>query len=174
MDKVVGGAEAEMEMRVAEIQKLGENIIKDPFISRWVKVVENISNNLDSGNELEIIAVLSYCKFMCISAEYCQAHFPNLLKILNKPKIDSVIKNNIIIAIGDLLHRFPNIVEPYSRFLYQNLHDGDVRVRKTTLTVLTHLALNDMIKVKGDICDIAALFQDKDPEIESLVRQFFS
>ena len=31
-----------------------------------------------------------------------------------------------------------------------------------------------MIKVKGDICDIAALFQDDDPEIESLVRQFFS
>lgn len=47
---------------------------------------------------------------MCISMEYCQAQFPNLLKILNKPKIDSVIKNNIIIAIGDLLHRFPNIV----------------------------------------------------------------
>lgn len=111
---------------------------------------------------------------MCISADYCQAQFPSLLKILNKPKIDSVIKNNIIIAIGDLLHRFPNIVEPYSRYLYQNLHDKDTRVRKTTLTVLTHLALNDMIKVKGDICDIAMLFQDEDSEIESLVKQFFS
>jgi condensin complex subunit 1 len=111
---------------------------------------------------------------MCISGDYCQSQFPNLLKILNKPKIDSVIKNNIIIAIGDLLHRFPNIVEPYSRYLYQNLHDKDTRVRKTTLTVLTHLALNDMIKVKGDICDIAMLFQDEDPEIESLVKQFFS
>lgn len=47
---------------------------------------------------------------MCISVEYCEANFNNLIKILNKGKIDSVIKNNIIIAIGDLLHRFPNIV----------------------------------------------------------------
>ena len=31
-----------------------------------------------------------------------------------------------------------------------------------------------MIKVKGDICDIALLFQDEDLEIESLVKQFFS
>lgn len=47
---------------------------------------------------------------MCISSTYCEQQFPNLLKLLNKPKIDPVIKNNIIIAIGDLLHRFPNIV----------------------------------------------------------------
>jgi condensin complex subunit 1 len=47
---------------------------------------------------------------MCISPIYCQEQFTNLLKILNKTKIDSVIKNNVIIAIGDLLHRFPNIV----------------------------------------------------------------
>lgn len=31
-----------------------------------------------------------------------------------------------------------------------------------------------MIKVKGDICDIAMLFQDEDPEIGILVKQFFS
>jgi hypothetical protein len=31
-----------------------------------------------------------------------------------------------------------------------------------------------MIKVKSDVCDIAMLFQDDDPEIESLVKQFFS
>lgn len=30
-----------------------------------------------------------------------------------------------------------------------------------------------MIKVKSDMCDVALLFQDPDPEIESLVKQFF-
>lgn len=120
------------------------------------------------------MGVLSYCKFMCVSSNYCKQQLPNLIKILNQPKIDPAIRNNIIIAIGDLLHRFPNIVEPYSKFLYQNLHDKDSRVRKTTLTVLTHLALNDMIKVKGDACEIAVLFKDNDPDIISLVKQFFS
>lgn len=76
--------------------------------------------------------------------------------------------------MGDLLHRFPNIIEPYNRYLYMNLHEQDPRVRKTTLTVITHLSLNDMIKVKSDMCDIALLFQDPDPEIESLVKQFFN
>lgn len=54
--------------------------------------------------------------------------------------------------MGDLLHRFPNIVEPYNHYLYRNLQDKDVGVRKTTLTVLTHLCLNDMIKVRSDLC----------------------
>ena len=110
---------------------------------------------------------------MCISATYCQNHIGNLIKILAKPKINSVIKNNIIIAMGDLLHRFPNIVEPHSKTLYLNLRDNDPRVRKTTLTVLTHLSLNDMIKVKSDMCEIALLFQDPNEDIESLVKQFF-
>ena len=76
--------------------------------------------------------------------------------------------------MGDLLHRFPNIIEPYNRNLYMNLHEQDPRVRKTTLTVITHLSLNDMIKVKSDMCDIALLFQDPEAEIECLVKQFFN
>lgn len=41
------------------------------------------------------------------------------------------------------------------------LQDIDISVKKTTLTVITHLALNDMIKIKShNICHIAQLFQD--------------
>ena len=75
--------------------------------------------------------------------------------------------------MGDLLHRFPNIVQPYNHYLYRNLQDKDVGVRKTTLTVLTHLCLNDMIKVRGDLCEIALLFNDSNEEIQGLVKQFF-
>lgn len=48
---------------------------------------------------------------MCISRSYCEQNIKKLMNILRKNEIDSVIKNNIIIAIGDLLHRFPNTVE---------------------------------------------------------------
>ena len=47
---MVGGAEAELEAKISEIQKLAEDILKDPFISRWVKVVETIATKLDTGN----------------------------------------------------------------------------------------------------------------------------
>ena len=102
---------------------------------------------------------------MCLSPSYCERKIQPILDLLVKPNINSVVKNNIIIAMGDLLHRFPNIVEPYNHYLYRNLQDKDVGVRKTTLTVLTHLSLNDMIKVRSDLCDIALLFKDGNGEI---------
>lgn len=57
------------------------------------------------------MAVLSYCKFMCISQKYCEANISKIMKILYKPETCAIVKNNIVIAIGDLLHRFPNTVE---------------------------------------------------------------
>ena len=48
------------------------------------------------------------CKFMCVSDKYCKEHLSLIFRILNMPKIDPIIKNNIIISMGDLLHRFPN------------------------------------------------------------------
>ena len=100
---------------------------------------------------------------MCLSSTFCQQKFRHLINLLNNPNVNSIVKDNTIIAMGDLLHRFPNIIEPYNKHLYQNLHEKDPRVRKTTLTVITHLSLNDMIKVKSDMCDVALLFQDPDP-----------
>ena len=40
--------------------------------------------------------------------------------------------------------------------------------------VITHLVLNDMLKIKGEISDIALLYQDSDPKIQSLVKLFMS
>jgi condensin complex subunit 1 len=135
--------------------------LEDPFIKKWVEVIEDIVKKFQNGNEIEVISVLSYCKFMCLSPSYCSRKIQPILNLLIQPNINSVVKNNIIIAMGDLLHRFPNIVEPYNHYLYRNLQDKDIGVRKTTLTVLTHLSLNDMIKVRSDLCDIALLFQDE-------------
>ena len=39
--------------------------------------------------------------------------------------------------------------------MYARLRDPALRVRKNALMVLTHLILNDMIKVKGQIAEIA-------------------
>lgn len=38
-------------------------------------------------------------------------------------------------------------------------------MRQNTLTILTHLILNDMVKVKGQISDIALCITDDDPRI---------
>ena len=47
------------------------------------------------------------------------------------------------------------------------------QVRKNTLLVLTHLILNDMVKVKGEISEVAVRLEDPDPKIAALARSFF-
>ncbi len=46
-------------------------------------------------------------------------------------------------------------------------------MRKNCLMVLSHLILNDMMKVKGHIARLALCLQDDDPRIAGLAQVFF-
>merc|ERR1712129_544341 len=78
-----------------------------------------------------------------------------------------------IIALGDMAFRFPNELDLWSLHIYKNLRDTNVIVRKNTLMVLTHLILNDMIKVRDSISEIALLLEDSHASISDLARLFF-
>ena len=53
------------------------------------------------------------------------------------------------------------------------LRDDSRQVRKNTLMVLTHLILNDMVKVKGQISELATCIVDDDVRISNLAKLFF-
>jgi condensin complex subunit 1 len=53
------------------------------------------------------------------------------------------------------------------------LSDGVVQVKKNTLMVLTHLILNAMIKVKGQLGEMAKCLEDQDLRIQDLAKLFF-
>ena len=57
--------------------------------------------------------------------------------------------------------------------LFLRLRDESSHVRKNTLMVLTHLILNDMVKVKGQISEMATCLEDKDSRISDLAKLFF-
>lgn len=57
------------------------------------------------------------------------------------------MRSNCIIALGDLAFRFPNVLEPWTEHMYSPLNDKDRKVRKNAVLVLTHLILNDVVKV---------------------------
>lgn len=63
------------------------------------------------------MGVLALCKFMCLSERYCAQHMQLLLQLLRNAR-STEIKNNIIIAFGDLLHRWPNTVTKYSKEIF--------------------------------------------------------
>jgi condensin complex subunit 1 len=94
----------------------------------------------------------------------------NLLKASKDPNI----RSNIVIALGDVAVCFGNIFDDNSNELYKGLSDGDLVVKKNTLMVLTHLILNGMIKVKGQLGEMAKCLEDPEPRIADLAKLFFT
>mmetsp|Transcript_17375 Transcript_17375/g.35834 ORF Transcript_17375/g.35834 Transcript_17375/m.35834 type:complete len:475 (+) Transcript_17375:151-1575(+) len=167
--------EAETERQVAEIAE--KEIVGRGLLSLYgpllVRVVANEGNNFNS-EILRQTSTLALCKFMCVSCSFCESHLPVIFTALaDAPKDDVTLRANTIIALGDLAFRFPNEVEPYTSRMYACLRDDSTKVRRHTLMVLTHLILNDMIKVKGQVCEIALCLRDSDQRIRDTARLLF-
>ncbi|CAK4078704.1 unnamed protein product [Aphanomyces euteiches] len=139
-----------------------------PILIRLVANEEGIFDD-DLIKEASTVAL---CKFMCISGDFCDKNLPLIFTKLKECQQPSV-RSNIVVALGDLSFRFPNLVEPWTSHIYARLRDIDVNVRKNTIMVLTHLILNDMVKVKGQISEIALSLVDEDKRICDLAKLFF-
>ena len=167
--------EAENERKVAEIAEkeiVGRGLLS-MFGSLLVRVVGNEGGRFHSEVLMQA-STLALCKFMCVSSAFCEKHLPVLFTALaNAPARDTTMRANTVVALGDLAFRFPNEVEPYTPRLYACLRDTSTKVRRHTLMVLTHLILNDMVKVKGQVCEIALCLRDPDQRIRDLARLLF-
>ncbi|KAI4965118.1 hypothetical protein ZWY2020_057438 [Hordeum vulgare] len=84
-----------------------------------------------------------------------------------------IVRSNCTIALGDLAVRFPNLLEPWTEHIYARLSDSSASVRKNAVLVISHLILNDMMKVKGYINEMAVRVEDEDERISSLAKLFF-
>lgn len=121
---------------------------------------------------LRIAAVSAMSKFMCVSSQFCEEHLMLLFKILETTS-NPVIRSNIVIALGDIAVAFSTLMDQNSDRLYAGLTDKDLTVKKNTLMVLTHLILNGMIKVKGQLGEMAKCLQDEEARISDLAKLFF-
>jgi condensin complex subunit 1 len=167
--------EAENERTVADIAE--KEIVGRGLLSIFgpilVRVVANEGGKFNS-DVLRQTSTLALCKFMCVSSSFCEKHLPVVFTALsNAPAQDVVLRANTVIALGDLAFRFPNEVEPYTPRMYACLRDSSTTVRRHTLMVLTHLILNDMVKVKGQVCEIALCLRDADQRIRDTSRLLF-
>ena len=172
---VAAEVEAENERRFADISE--KEILGRGLISKFTPLLIRIVGNEGHKFQSEILrqsASLALSKFMCISISFCEDHLPLLFTALdNAPVHDTILRANTVVALGDHAFRFPNEVEPYTPRLYACLRDSSTKVRRHTLMVLTHLILNDMVKVKGQVCEIAMCLRDEDPRIVDMSRLLF-
>lgn len=122
---------------------------------------------------LRSAATLSLAKFMCVSSKFCEEHLLLLFKIFETTK-DATIRCNIVIALGDIAVCFSNLIDENSDKLYAGLSDKEIVVKKNTFMVLTHLILNGMVKVKGQLGEMAKCLDDTEQRISDLAKLFFT
>ncbi|CAN6444040.1 unnamed protein product [Victoria cruziana] len=122
--------------------------------------------------ELQAAGMLALCKLMLIDANFCEANLQLLFTVAENAPLETV-RSNCTIALGDLSVRFPNLLEPWTENMYARLRDPAISVRKNAVLVLSHLILNDMMKVKGYINEMAVRLEDVDDRISNLAKLFF-
>ncbi|KAG1823708.1 non-SMC mitotic condensation complex subunit 1-domain-containing protein [Suillus subaureus] len=175
LDQVAGNAEDEIGERIAAVRETELLYGEQSLLKLYGPLLVHVcgSPHKFKNRTLRAVATLSFSKFLCISSQFCDHHHHLLFKILETSK-DPNIRSNIVIALGDVAVSFSNIVDENSNELYKGLSDGDLVVKKNTLMVLTHLILNGMIKVKGQLGEMAKCLEDEEPRISDLAKLFFT
>ncbi|THU93618.1 hypothetical protein K435DRAFT_187993 [Dendrothele bispora CBS 962.96] len=174
LDQVAGNAEDEIADRISEVREnellFGERSLFKVFGPMLVSIVS--SPKKFKNPTLRAAAMLSLSKFLCVSSKFCEQHHWLLFKVFETSKSVN-IRSNIAIALGDVAVSFSTIIDENSNELYKGLTDPDPRVKKNTLMVLTHLILNGMVKVKGQLGEMAKCLEDEDQRIADLAKLFF-
>uniref|UniRef100_A0AAY4AWB2 Condensin complex subunit 1 n=1 Tax=Denticeps clupeoides TaxID=299321 RepID=A0AAY4AWB2_9TELE len=159
--------EAELIRKICETELLSGEV----FVPVLVKVCSSPGHY--PHPQLTTAACLALSQYMMISPGMCMDHIRLLFTVLERSPLP-IVRANAIIALGDLTVRFPNILEPWTPNLYARLSDDDSSVRLTAVTVLTQLVLKDVLKVKGQVSEVAVLLLDPEPHIASLALNFFN
>ncbi|CAO3636786.1 unnamed protein product [Mucor hiemalis] len=175
LEQVAGTAEDDIGDAIVKIREREILFGVNSLLGRYGPLLTEICarNKVYTDRTLQVTATLALAKFMCVSSDYCEKNLQLLFTILEKSK-DATIRSNIVIALGDMAVCFNTLIDDNITFLYNRLSDTDTLVKKNTVMVLTHLILNGMVKVKGQISEMAKCLEDPDQRIVDLAKLFFT
>lgn len=163
-------ADAEYIIHLLDNEILAEDSTLGLLGSIAVHVVSNPS--VFKEVQVQMNASMTLARLMLVSSVFCEEHLPLFFTILEKSP-EPQVRANLVIAVGDLCLRFPNLIDPWTAKIYSRIGDSCREVRRSALSVLSFLILNDMIKVKGQISDLAVCLTDKDEDIAGITKEFF-
>jgi condensin complex subunit 1 len=161
--------EADSQREVAERELCG---LVDTYGALVVRACANVKGEFGSSETFRSAAVLTLCKLMLVSEQFCEQQLSLLFTVLEREPTVAV-RNNVIVCMGDLIARWPNTIDPWIERIFACLDDKVADVRKHALMVLTHLILNDQIKAKTHISKMAFCLEDTDERVQALARLFF-
>ncbi|XP_076281904.1 condensin complex subunit 1-like isoform X2 [Lasioglossum baleicum] len=146
----------------------------DGLLAQFVPLLLHVCQNPEKYNneDLQAAGTLALTKMMTVSSKLCEELLQLLITILERSP-HSAIRVNILIGISDLTTRFPNLIEPWMKHIYGRLRDENSQVRSTCVRVLSRLIMTDMVRVRGQISELALCITDNDTDIREEARQFF-
>ncbi|WFD43939.1 condensin complex non-SMC subunit Cnd1 [Malassezia psittaci] len=175
LEQVAGNAEDDVGDMLAFIKERELLFGPQSLLALYGPLVAHILQNASNYSDefVQRAAALTLPKLMCVSSDFCEAHLPLLLRLV-KAAPDPIVRANAVIGLGDVAICFGTLIDENSDRLYAGLNDENLNVKKNTLMVLTHLILNGMIKVKGQLGEMAKCLEDREPRISDLAKLFFS
>ncbi len=169
---VAADAELDAMKEACETQILAAQNLLGPYAA-LVSAICRQRSLLSGDATLRASALLALSKLMVVDPRMCEDNLQLMFTLLAARSVEPALRSNLTIALGDLALRFPNLLEPWTEHMYRPLGDTDISVRKNALMVLSHLILNDMMKVKGHIAKMAVCLEDDDERISALAELFF-
>ncbi|KIY64551.1 ARM repeat-containing protein [Cylindrobasidium torrendii FP15055 ss-10] len=173
IEAVVGNSEDEI---ADEMHRIREDalIYGNSLLACYGSMLNTVCRSPSDYKDLTLqtAAMLSLSKFLCVSSRFCQDNHHILFHRMQH-SLHANIRSNVAIALGDVAVSFSTILDESSQELYRGLSDKDLVVKKNTLMVLTHLILNGMIKVKGQLGELAKCLVDPNDKIKGLAELFF-
>lgn len=175
-DELLDGATAEDTIAEMINEVLEERLLNDPngLFHHFIPIVMEIlkSPGKYRDERLQQAACLTLIRLMTISSRFCETNMPFLMNVMAHTKN---VKNkcNIIVGLCDLTFRFPNVIQLWTSHIYGTLHEKNDEIRLTAVKVLSHLIQHEMIRVKGQISDLAMCIVDQNQDIRNITQEFF-
>lgn len=163
LDEINGGQAAQLQMELRELKVAQENILFEGLLSQFTIIVNKLVAKLGEIKTkiLQKALIITLAKFMCINPNFCKQNLELLLNVANSHE-NPDLRSSAIVGLGDLVMRHPNMLEENSSRIFNLLSDPEIKVRKKALLIISHLVLNDMLKMKGLMANILKCYLDKD------------
>ncbi|KXZ51609.1 hypothetical protein GPECTOR_12g573 [Gonium pectorale] len=150
------------------------------LLGSWGKLVSGVCHDpalLAADPCLASSAMSALAKLMVLDGAFCEANcrvFFTRLLAKGKVKLPSAVRCGMLVALGDLGRRHPNIIEPWTQSMFVCLRDDDEEVAKTCLRILAHLILSDMTKPKGHMVHVARCLVARSEALRELAVRLFN
>lgn len=170
------GATAEDGMAELIHDACEKGLVNDPngMLNHLFCILEEILTHPSRYSDpyLQQASIVTLMRFMTVSSTCCSEKIGFVMNILRRTN-SSTMKKNIIVGLSDFTCRFPNVIEPWTSTLYGTLLERDVQVRLTAVKTISYLILQEMIRVRGQLSDLATCIVDENVEIQSATKEFF-